>query len=103
MVFRDLLHKPRFNWDLSGREQGKITHTMATLRQRSTNPKTVCPTPSLWLVIHQTVELVLPEQKKNKQSKRKSDNNYLLQEQNLPETSRQKKGILAPRKDAAEM
>lgn len=76
---------------------------MATLRQRNTNPKTVCPTPSLWLVIHQTVELVLPEQKKNKQSKRKSDNNYLLQEQNLPETSRQKKGILAPRKDAAEM
>lgn len=29
-VFWGLWHKPRFKWDLSGREQGEIMHTMAT-------------------------------------------------------------------------
>ena len=32
-----------------------------------------------------------------------SDSNYLLQGHNLPEISRQKEGILAPRTDAAKM
>ena len=47
---------------------------------------------------------VMPgKKKKNKQSKQKSDDNYLLQGQNLPEICGQKEGIPALRKDAAEM
>lgn len=47
---------------------------------------------------------MLPE--KNKQTSKASkmsDSNYLLQGNNLPEISRQKEGILAPRSDAAKM
>lgn len=92
--------------DLSGKEQGGITHN-SYLKQKHPDPNTTSPFPSLWLLIKQeemkkTVSLGTVQTRK-KQSKWKSDNNSLLQRQNLPEVSRQKEGILAPRKDAAKM
>lgn len=41
--------------------------------------------------------------KKTSKARKKSDSNYLLQGHNLPEISRQKEGILAPRNNAAKM